>query len=330
MNRTLPERMINDAKRFGIGLVFWRMVKKFTRGSVSDYAYTRIEALHRKHVDYLRSLSHEELSRYIEALYHFKTGRKLDIKHPESYNEKLQWLKLHDDTEIKSTLSDKYAVREWIRENIGSDYLVPLLGVWDNPESIDFDALPQRFFLKATHDSGMNIAVRDKSTLSIHEVRRVMRKWLARTYGIEGYEPQYFDIPHRIAAEEYISQEDGNLVDYKIHCFDGVPKIIQIIGDRDLKLHTAREAFFSPEWERNDLMYHTYEQYSDTPSRPEFLDDMLKVATKLSAGFKYVRIDLYHVKDRIKFGEMTFTPACGFGKWSSEENNIAVGRMIRL
>ena len=327
MRKNLSKVISFEAERFGYGYVFWHIIKKLTGSSHADIMMRKY---HLSFLDKLSRFSHDELVRCLSELYNVVTGDTLNLSNPENYNQKIQWLKVYDNLEIKTPLSDKYQVREWITRKIGSEYLVPLLGVWDCPEEIDFDALPSRFCLKANHGSGMNIVVRDKSSLDIKPLLWTLRQWLAAPYGIGGYEPQYFRIPRKIIAEEYIEQPDGDLADYKIHCFDGRPGIIQVIGSRDLKAHTALEAFYSPDWVRNDLMYHTYEQYPDELARPVFLDEMLNVAGILSEGFRYVRVDLYHVNGSIKFGEMTFTPACGFGKWQSEDSNRTAGNMIRI
>ncbi len=289
-----------------------------------------LQKYYQAHAEKLCSLSQDELIRYVSRLYNVITGDTLNLSSPEDYNQKIQWLKIYDNSEIKSPLSDKYAVREWIARKIGSEYLVPLLGVWDKPEDINFSALPSRFCLKANHGSGMNIVVRDKSSLDVTSAVKKMRKWLAAPYGIAGYEPQYFRIPRKIIAEEYIEQSDGDLADYKIHCFDGRPGIIQVIGSRDHKAHTALEAFYSPEWVRNDLMYHTYEQYPNELERPAFLEELLNIAGSLSEGFRYVRVDLYHVHGSVKFGEMTFTPAYGMSRWPSRESAKTAGEMIKI
>ena len=327
MSKNLAAIMLNEAKRFGYGYVFWHVMKKLTG---SHYADSMMQSYYQAHADKLSRLSRDKLIRYLSRLYKDITGDSLNLSAPEDYNQKIQWLKIYDNSEIKTPLSDKYAVREWITRKIGSEYLVPLLGVWDNPESVDFASLPSRFCLKANHGSGMNLVILEKSSFDIPSAVKEMRKWLAAPYGIACYEPQYFRIPRKIIAEEYIEQADGDLVDYKIHCFDGRPRIIQVIGSRDLKAHTALEAFYSPDWVRNDLMYHTYEQYPHELERPEFLDDMLKIAGILSDGFRYVRVDLYHVNGSIKFGEMTFTPACGLSRWPSRESAKTVGDMIRI
>ena len=327
MRKSLTETLRYEAEHFGYGYVWWHIVRKFTGSHHADMTMRRY---YREYADRLSRMPLDEQIRYLSELYNFRTGDTLNLSAPANYNQKIQWLKIYDNLPIKTPLSDKFQVRDWVADKIGNEYLVPLLGAWDRAEDVDFDALPSRFCLKANHGSGWNIVVRDKVSLDIPSAIWKMRLWLATPYGVDGYEPQYFSIPRKIIAEEYIEQSDGDLVDYKIHCFDGRPGIVQVIGSRDHKAHTALEAFYSPDWVRNDLMYHTYDQYPNELARPECLDDLLKIAGTLSEGFRYVRVDLYYVKGSIKFGEMTFTPACGMGKWANEESNRIAGGMIRI
>ena len=141
---------------------------------------------------------------------------------------------------------------------------------------------------------------------------------------------QYKNIPHKILADKYIEQIDGSLLDYKIHVFGGEPKIIQVIGNRDLVNHTGEEAFFDLNWQPQDLMYHTYDMYEKMPTRPDTLEEMLRIAKVLGTDFRYVRVDLYDINGKILFGEMTFTPASGFGKWRKYETDCSVGSWINI
>ena len=240
----------------------------------------------------------------------------LDIDNPNSFNEKIQWIKLHDITPLMTKLADKYLVREWIIEKIGEQYLVPLLGVWDRFDEINFEELPDRFVLKCNHGSGMNLVVKDKKTFDRAEAKTKFDCWMATNFAfMKGFELQYKDIPRKIIAEEYIEQMDKDMLDFKIHCFRGEPKIIQVIGSRDQARHTAKEGFFDLSWNPVDLMYHTYDSYETLPEKPDNLDEMLRIARELSEEFRYVRVDIYDISGKILFGEMTFTPASGYGKW---------------
>ena len=249
---------------------------------------------------------------------------------PETFNEKIQWMKVHDVNPLKTRLADKYLVREWIKEQIGEEYLIPLVGgPWKSADEIDFESLPNQFALKANHGSGMNLIVKDKSKLDIPQARSLCNIWLHTIYGCIGMETQYLHMPPVIIAEQYMEDESGGLTDYKIHCFNGEPKIIQVIGNRDFGDHTAKEAFFDLSWKRINLMYHSYEDYEDAPEPSAHLKEMIDIATRLSKEFTYVRVDLYEANGRVFFGEMTFTPASGMGKWGGANGMVEMRQILR-
>ncbi|WP_051192170.1 ATP-grasp fold amidoligase family protein [Butyrivibrio sp. VCB2001] len=260
----------------------------------------------------------------------FWSDQQLDIESPKTFNEKIIYLELNDDSDLKSILSDKVLVRDWVAERVGNQYLIPIIGgPWKNAEEIDFSCLPSRFVIKANHGSGFVIVVEDKDRVNKSDIKKVVNAWMKSLFGWKGPEPHYFSIDRKVFAEEYISQE-GGIKDYKIHCFSGKPTIIQVIGERNMITHEAKEAFFDVDWNRNDCMYHTFTQYEKAPEKPEKLDEMLDIAAKLSEGFDYVRVDLYLTYGNIKFGEMTFTPAVGRGNWISYKNNRSVGDLIDI
>ena len=232
---------------------------------------------------------------------------------------------------MKIRLEDKYLVRDWIKEKIGEEYLVPLLGVWDKFDDIDFDSLPDQFALKCNHGSNMNVIVKDKSLIDKNKTKEKFDRWMKTNYAFtSGLELHYKDIPPKIMSEKYIEQLDNDLIDYKIHFFNGIPKIIQIIGNRNLETHTAKECFLTTDWIPRELMYHTYDSYENIPEKPENLNELLKIAEILGKGFSYVRVDLYDLSGKIMFGEMTFTPASGVGKWKDKKASILVGSWINL
>lgn len=254
----------------------------------------------------------------IRALYGMYTGFTCDLTNPGSFGEKIQQWKLSEDLSVQSRLSDKYRVREWIAEKIGESYLIPLLGVWDTFDQIPFSKLPNSFVLKANHGSGWNIIVRDKSVMDIPYAKDCFDKWLGLNFAyISGLELQYEQIKPKIIAEEYIEEMDGDLKDYKIHCFNGEPRFIQIIGERNHRQHSGKESYVDLNWDRIRSFSNTYKQYKDIPQKPNNLGEMINIAKALSEGFLYVRVDLYNINDQIKFGEMTFTPASGYAKWAN-------------
>jgi len=305
----------------GIKLVLLRLRDKLYHG---DKCY---EYMHR----IFETAEPEEYPKLLKCIWVMKFGEPLDLENLKTFNEKIQWLKLYDTTPLKTKLSDKYLVRNWIKEKIGEQYLVPLLGVWNSFDEIDFDKLPEKFVLKCNHGSGMNLVVKEKKTLNIELAKQQFDEWMKINYAFEvGFELQYKDIPRKIIAEQYIEQMDKNLLDYKIHVFGGEPRIIQVIGDRDLAHHTGKEAFFDLNWQSQDLMYHTYDMYEKLPEKPDNLNEMLDIARILGEEFRYVRVDLYNGDGRILFGEMTFTPMSGFGKWEDIQAAYLVGSWINV
>lgn len=313
-----------ELKTLGIREVFWHIILYLTK---SDYAKTMVGALSEP---YLSSMTTQEWETRIKHTFRSRTGECLNLKTPKTFNEKIQWLKLYDNKPIKVRLADKYLVREWIQEKLGSEYLIPLLGVWDSPDEVDFSTLPDRFVLKANHGSGMILIVKDKSSLNVKKARKSMTEWLKNPYGLLSGEQHYHLIPRKIIAEEYIEQNNGNLYDYKIHCFNGNPELIQVIGDRDFHTHFLRNLYYDTNWKALPITYN-YPLYEEEMPRPAQLEQMLSIAQKLCRDFIYVRVDFYLLDNgEIKFGEMTFHPYSGFCSWEPPEANLLMGEKIRL
>lgn len=268
----------------------------------------------------------------LTKIYSLKIGKRLNLKNPVTFTEKLQWLKLNDATPLKTTLTDKYLVREWISEKIGAQYLIPILGVWDSFDEIDLSALPKSFVLKTNHGSGWNVIIKDKSNVDWNKVREKFNNWLSLNFAfIAGFQMQYLNITPKIIAEEYIENGNGNLYDYKIHCFDGKPKYIQLMGDRNPNDGSAKQAFYNTDWELQPFTHSKFTPYKTEMERPINLDKMLKAAETLSEGFPYVRVDLYELDNgEIKFGEMTFTPRSGFFQWLPPETDTLWGEKLKL
>ena len=318
------KQALYELKTLGIREVFWHIVLYLTK---SSYAKMRMAVLSEK---YLSSISIEERAERLKRTFKSRTGESLNLISPKTFNEKIQWLKLYDNKPIKSELADKYHVREWVKKQIGGEYLIPLLGVWDAPEEVDFNALPNRFALKSNHGSDMILVVKDKSLLNIGKTRKLMARWLEIPFGLLNMEQHYHAIPRKIIAEEYIEQDDGNLYDYKIHCFNGKPEYIQVVGDRDWNAHSAKTSFYDTEWRITPYAYGR-PRYENSKQKPEQLEKLLAIAERLCRDFIYVRVDLYLLDNGdIKFGEMTFHPLSGFGKWQPPEANLFMGQKIKL
>ena len=268
---------------------------------------------------------------YLKIKFWAFLGRRLDLKHPRSFNEKMQWLKINYYDERLPRMVDKYAVREYIREWIGEEYLVPLLGVWDRAEEIDWDSLPDRFVLKCTHGSHTNIICTDKAKLDRAAAAETLDRWLDDewTYYF-GREWPYLQVKPRIIAEAFIeSDEPGGIRDYKFLCFHGKPDNMMICSNRQI----GQVSFdhFTRDWKLIRCQCVDQAKPADyTVPPPPRAEEMFAVAEKLAAHFPFVRVDLYCEHDRIYFGELTFFPASGFDTDYSREGDMRFGSLIRL
>lgn len=269
------------------------------------------------------------LHRKIDGLlYKRAIGRKLDWNNLNAYTEKMQWAKFYDTTPIKTTLSDKYLVREWVAEKIGAEYLIPLLGVWDRFSEIDFDALPDRFVLKTNHGSGSVIIVKDKSRFDKVDAGKRFDDWINIDYAYAtGYELQYSGIKRKIIAEKYVETELGELQDYKFLCFDGKPYFCWVDLGRFGK-HTRN--VYDLDWKLQPWNQYTYGNSATPIPKPKNFEKMIEIATVLCQGFSHVRVDLYNIEGKIYFGEMTFTNGCGFDRIIPDKYDFMLGELWKI
>lgn len=255
-------------------------------------------------------------------------NKDLDLENPKTFNEKLQWLKLYNRKPEYTIMADKYRVRDYIAKTIGEEYLIPFLGVWDDPDEIDFDALPNQFVLKCNHNSGLGMCIcKDKSKLNIKEVKKNLRKGLKQDYYLTGREWVYKDIPRKIIAEKYLVDESGyDLKDYKFMCFNGKVKCSFIASDRNTGngLHIT---FYDRYWNLMPFERH-YPAKKQGFDKPDNYEIMIEIAEKLSAKIPFVRVDFYNINGQIYFGEMTFYPASGFAEFTPEEWDYKLGEWI--
>lgn len=270
---------------------------------------------------------------YIKLRYRLQMAKKLNITEPKTFQEKIQWLKLHDHNPFYTTLVDKVLVKDYVSSKVGSQFVIPLLGVWDKPEDIDWNRLPCRFVLKTNHSGGNTgvIICRDKSTF---DKKKAIEK-LSRSLRCDVYhdlrEWPYKNIEKKVFAEEFIevSPDMISLPDFKWYCFNGEPKYCQVIQDR-----TTKETidFFDTNWRHQEFigLNPTAVPASSLPTRPLNLDVQLSIASELSKDLPFSRIDLYEVGERVYFGEITFYPASGLGSFRPDQYNELLGDMIAL
>jgi len=268
---------------------------------------------------------------YLKCLYRARTGKKLDLDNPQTFNEKLQWLKLYNREPLYTTLVDKYAVRQYIKDKIGEEYLVPLVGgPWESFDGIDFEALPNQFVLKCTHDSGGLFICRDKSRLDIDAAREKISGCLKRNYYLNGREWPYKNVKPRIIAEQYMEDaKTGELRDYKFFSFDGVTRIMYVATDRASKTTETRYDFFDMDFQHLPFT-NTHPNADVCPEKPANFDEMRKLADKLSKGFPHVRVDFYEVNGKTYWGEITFFHNSGTIPFEPDEWDMILGSWLEL
>jgi len=268
--------------------------------------------------------------KFLKKVYRAYMGRELDLENPRSYTEKLQWLKLYDRKPIYTQMVDKYEVKKLVAESIGEEYIIPTLGIFDSFDEIDFDALPDQFVLKCTHDSGGLVICRDKSKLDMEEARKKLTKFLKRKYYHIWREWPYKNVKPRIIAEKYMEdKKTSELRDYKFFCFGGEAKLIFIATDRQTEGEETKFDFFDMEY--NHLPFtNGHPNAKVAPEKPECFDEMRELAEKLSDGIPHVRVDFYEVDGKVYFGELTFSHWSGIVPFEPEEWDYKIGEWIKL
>ena len=295
--------------------------------------YYRLLSRRRKQLEaQWAALPVDELKRRNEALYREKVGHTIDWDDPKAYTEKMQVEKLFHLYPQKAQLTDKYAVRAWVAEKIGAEYLVPLCGkgVYEHAADIDFDALPNAFVLKSNAGSGDAIIVRDKSKLTGKDIRRIrarMEYQLHYCYAWVAYEMHYKDIKPKLLTEQFLDSGETDLPDYKFLCFDGKPLYCWVDVGR---YHKHKRNVYDLDWNLQDWNQRHYGNYEGTLEKPKNFDRMIELATTLCEGFSHVRVDFYNVDGRIYFGEMTFTNGSGFEPIVPYEADLRLGARWNL
>lgn len=272
---------------------------------------------------------------YLQLLFRFKMGYRLDIDNPKTFSEKLQWLKVYDHNPLYTTLVDKYAVKKWVADKIGEKYIIPTLGVWNDAREIDFDKLPNQFVLKTTNGGGGNVKIcKDKSSFdrkkAITCLNRDLKKSIYKSYR----EWPYKNVPPRIIAEKYMEDvPNEGLRDYKFYCFEGIPLYCQVISNRYSK---ETIDFFDMDWNHQEFtgLSEPHKPFSNSPIPIPIHFDMMKQAVSLIArnieNNCFVRVDFYNVRGENYFGEITFYPASGLGSFSPNEWNYRFGELLKL
>lgn len=263
---------------------------------------------------YLADLTKEEKEWYLSKIFYEETGYFPDLKNPKSFNEKINWMKLNYYNPIEKNIIDKYEFKNYIKEKLGEGYTIPLIGIYDSINEIDFTKLPSSFVIKITNQGsaqGVKI-IKDKTKINIdklkYELNDLMQNWNSIYWWClsRGYK----DIKPRILIEEYVEQKNNELFDYKFMCFAGKPCWVLVCSNRSKKISYEN---YDMDW--NLIIPSPKSAKKSTIQKPNNFDEMIKIAEKLSAPFPFVRVDLYEVKNKIYVGELTFTPKGGFNNY---------------
>lgn len=295
-----------------------RFIKRIASSPWRIIASPKIEAL--------RPLIPSEL--YLKCMYRSALGRKADLKNPKNYNEKLQWLKLHDRDPRYTRMVDKLAAKDYVSERIGPEYIIPTLGVWDRVEDIDFDALPERFVLKCTHDSAGLVICTDRAAFDIPAAKEKLRRCLKRNFYYSGREWPYKNVPRRIIAEAYMEDETFHeLRDYKIFTFGGEPKLMHLVSNRQNAQEETYGDFYDAQFNHVDLtMGHS--NAPQPPEKPQNFEKMLSLARILAKDTAHLRVDFYEVNGHVYFGELTFFQDSGLADVQPPHWNRTLGEWI--
>lgn len=294
-----------------------------------------LEKLTKKIINAIKILDHKKIINledelYIKLCYTARVGRKLNLNSPQTFNEKLQWLKLYDRNPEYTKMVDKHEAKKYVANIIGEEYIIPTLGVWEKFEDIDFNKLPNQFVLKCTHDSGGLVICKDKTKLNIEEAKKKISKSLKRNYYYYGREWPYKNVKPRIIAEEYMATaKQKELIDYKFFCFNGEPKFLYV--SEGLSNHaTAKISFTNMNYEKTDFYRRDYKPFELLPQKPMNFDKMKELAEKLSKNIPFLRVDFYEIEGKIYFGELTFFPCSGYIPFEPEEWDQKLGDMLEL
>lgn len=267
---------------------------------------------------------------FLKLAFRAEMHKKLNLSHPVSYNEKLQWLKLYDRRPEYSKMVDKYEVKQYVAELIGENYIIPTLGVWNSFDEIDFNVLPKQFVLKCTHDSGGLVICKNKDKMDFDEARQKIESCLKKNYYYLWREWPYKYVKPRIIAEQYMEDESGyELKDYKFFCFDGVPKYMFIASDRSNSETETKFDFFDMEFKHLPFR-NGHPNAERVFEKIDGFEKMKELASKLSKGIPHVRVDFYSINGQVYFGELTFFHWSGMVCFEPEIWDYKLGDLINL
>ena len=266
---------------------------------------------------------------YLKVYFEYYTGKKLNLANPQEFNEKIQWLKAYYRPAVLTQVVDKYAVREFVKERVGEEYLNTLYQVYYRVGDVDFDQLPEQFVIKGAHGYNFNLLVPDKSQLNRFKAKLKMRKWMSKNqYYRGGQEWAYKNVVPKLIAEKYLIEEGKpSISDYKYFFFNGVPKFIQVDLDRSVE-HVR--SYVDMNWEPLEFETIGIKKHLGPVEIPKNHEEMTRVATKLAEGFPFIRVDLYNLQGKIIFGELTIYPTDGRMEFYPDRYNKIIGDYMDL
>lgn len=299
-----------------------RKIKNIVKNDLTIFFYDKLREIYCKHFISDKNLIRKQFKK--------RMGREVEFKEPINFTDKLQWLKLNWYDPLATSCADKYEVRRLVSNKIGKIYLNKVYKVYETVDDIDIGKLPKSFVLKGTHGSGFNIICKDKNEMNWNLEKKRMRRWLKKNYYWQTREWVYKDIKPRIICEQYLSEdnEHGSLTDYKFYCFNGKPTYCQVIRGRG---SNETIDFYDVKW--NNMGFSGLRPLPNSnldSKKPDKYEEMIDLAKILSENFPFVRVDFYYVNNNIYFGELTFFPHSGMGKFDPPEWDLKLGKLLNL
>lgn len=296
----------------------FRKIKRYLQDPYHEIGYDMLW----KHPDWMSDRW------FLKSYWKRSFGYELDLEHPKTFNEKLQWLKLHDRKPEYTTMVDKYLAKQWVADKIGEQYIIPTLAVYNSVDEIDLGKLPDQFVLKCNHDSGNVVICKDKSMFDLQNAKEKIALALKNDYYLKWREWPYKNVKSRILVEKYMEDGSGELIDYKFFCFNGYPKVILVCSER-FSSDNMYETWLDDNWNILPIVENGH-RVDEKCSQPLNFDLMKELAIILSKDITFARIDFYEINGKVYFGEITFFPASGFEKFEPEEWNKTLGDWIEL
>lgn len=326
------EIVVNTTRKVWL---FRKIAKKLRIKNTKAYAkYKEFKNAARSKITLLMYLNetdtiHWSDKTFLKKFYKYTFNKKLNLKNPRTFNEKLQWIKLYDRNPKYTRMVDKYEAKKYVSEIIGEEYIIPTYGIYDSVSQIDFNALPDKFVIKCTHSSGFVIVCKDKNKLNVEKVKNQITQCLNRDYFKHKREWPYKNVKPRIIIEKFMkNKNEEDIKDYKFFCFNGIPKIMYL--SEGSHKEQQRIAFFDMDFKQLNIKRTDYEDFEIIPKKPKTFEKMKDICKKLSRDILQVRVDLYEIDGKIYFGELTFYTGSGYIPFTEIKYDNYLGEMLKL